>query len=433
MVENDIYNNEKKYLKFKNDYTTLAVPNFNKMRKYYCRNKENLKHFQRLFNHFEANDISYVRRMRLIESFKVILFVTEKLLEECTRDDINQIVAYAYSNFKSAKTVSDFKTDLKFMWKLILPDPDIYGRPDETMTPYVVRHLTSKVDKSRQTERKDKLGNNPLEIHRNFQKLVASFHAETHMQAYLMLVWDSLARPQEILYLKRGNVHLRDGYADIFLTEHGKEGIKRIQCFDSFPYIVEWLNRHPLKDDDAFLFVNTRDMKQLKPVTINKKIRTKLKQLNINIPITSYSIKRNGITYLDILGVPATDIQHRAGWTSTKQLQIYSKKDQDVAFKKRLADAGKLSDYEAQKYKQSVDLTQKCSSCGTLNKFTDEYCSSCRNPLFLDIGRSSKEYNVMKESFELLKNIMHKPNAIQELELAQKFQQFYKTEKTVYN
>lgn len=387
MAENDIYNSQKKYERFKVNYNAFDIKpdSSDKKRKYYCKNKINLKFFETLFTHFEATDISYARRNRLLNTFKVILFLTEKELSECNRDDINKILAYTNNTFNSPKSRSDFIKDLKHMWKIVLPELDEKNRPDESIIPYVVRHLSSKIDKSKEKARSDKMGSSPEEILETLNRLVSAFSNDPRMQAYLMLSWDSLARPQELLYLRKKDVELKDNYANIFLAEHGKEGTKRIQCSDSYEYLVNWLNKHPLKNSDAFLFVNlgnTNTYKQMTPENANKLIRTRCKKIGLDHKkITNYSIKRNGITYLDAVGTSATDIQLRAGWTSTDQLKIYSKKDQDMAFMRRLAEQGKLPPEEAKKYLMPENLSRSCTICGHINKFTNEYCDNCKRPL----------------------------------------------------
>ena len=55
MAENDIYNSKSRYEIFKKNLDLFAIPpkkrqdSWKKKGKYYCKNKENLKYFKRLF------------------------------------------------------------------------------------------------------------------------------------------------------------------------------------------------------------------------------------------------------------------------------------------------------------------------------------------------------------------------------------------------
>ncbi len=85
MTENDVYNSKKKYEKFKDNLELFTLkPEEGKMDrgkklKYYCRNPKNLEHFKKLFNYFEAKDLSYIRRNRSIDVMKLICYVAEKI------------------------------------------------------------------------------------------------------------------------------------------------------------------------------------------------------------------------------------------------------------------------------------------------------------------------------------------------------------------
>ena len=67
MAENDIYNNKKRYDNFIKNIPNLI--NKNVRSKYYCINKNNLKYFNRLISSFDVDDLSYIRRLRVLNSF----------------------------------------------------------------------------------------------------------------------------------------------------------------------------------------------------------------------------------------------------------------------------------------------------------------------------------------------------------------------------
>ncbi len=259
MAENDIYNSKEKYDKFKSTYRAFVNPPSDtekqnsgyKTRKYYCKNPENIVYFKTMFDKFEAKDISYVRRLRLINTMKLIMHATTKNLKDCDRPDVDKVVAFMHSVYNSPKSKSDFIIDIKYIWKVLLPEKDEKGRIDDTLVPYPVRHLSPKQDKSKEKLRDDKIG---IE---EFEKIIKAFNLDARMQAYLTIAFESLGRPQEVLYTKIKDVQIFDNYAKIFISEHGKEGVGFLQCIESFPYLAKWYNIHPLKHDpDAFLFIN---------------------------------------------------------------------------------------------------------------------------------------------------------------------------------
>ena len=379
MAEDDIYKSKQKYEHIKAHLEQFALPPVQRQgcepsKRYFCRNRVNLKYFRILFAHFESRDISFIRRIRLVQSMRLACFLTSKDLHDCTRDDLNQIAAGMHQIYSSSQSKQTFLKDVRHAWKILFPEKDAHGRPDETIVPYVVRHLSVKVDKSREKMRQDKL------TWDEFEKVVDYFGNEPRIQAYLTLALESLGRPQELLYLRIRNVELHDNYAKIYLSEHGKEGVGLLQCIDSYPYLLKWLNVHPLsKSPDAFLFVNTGDTNklcQLTPSNINRMIRAACEDLGLQKPVTCYSLKRNGVTIRRLRGESDMEIQHAARWSSTKQLKTYDLSTQDEAFKRELEKRGLLPSGPDAQF-----TTRKCQFCDKVSGFGEELCQQCHRPL----------------------------------------------------
>lgn len=337
MSEDDIYGSRERYELFMASLGEVIKKPTDKRAKYYCKNPENIKYFKKLGAHFDVKDLSYVRRLRVMHVLKFITFVIDKDLGVCDREDINKVVTHAHKTHKTPNSKRDIIKDLKCIWRILFPEKDSQSKVDETLTPYAVRHLSRKVDKSKEKLRNDRL--TPEE----FYKILTYFSKEPKMQAYLMLALESLGRPQEILFTKIRDYEFHDNFAKVWISEHGKEGCGFLQCIDSYPYVIEWYNKHPLK--------------------------SACKALGINKSITCYSLKRNGVTFRRLRGDSDTEIQHAARWTSTKQLQIYDMSTQQDAFNMELRKRGKLIENE----KESIDSSVKvCTFCSLMNQTVDE-------------------------------------------------------------
>jgi len=374
MAEDDIYHNKSRYEKFIANLDGLtkapkpSTATGRGIRKYYCKNPVNLIYFRNLDKHFQLKDNSYIRRLRLMRVFQIAVFVTEKELSQVTREDINEIVTFSHSVNLSPKSKADFIRDIRYIWKILFPETDERGRIDETEVPYVVKHLSAKIDRSRERLRDDKITPNETE------QLIGYFSKNPQMQFYIALSLESLTRPQEACYLRLKDIEMTDSYAKIWVSSHGKEGVKFLQCLDSFPYLIKWYEQHPYKNDkNSFLFL-AKGKRQLTPYNINKQLRFACKNLGIDKRITAYSLKRNGVTFARLRGDSDVQIQHRAGWTSTKQLKTYDMSDADDAFKRELAKRGIIKD------EQYSDLTPKIRQCicGATIGFAEKVCNKCK-------------------------------------------------------
>ncbi len=396
MADEDIYGNKRRYEKFKESLPNFCNPPTSSVSrtKYYCGNKINLKYFNRLFGYFELNDLSYIRRNRILDGMKLIVHVTGKDLKNCGRPDIDKIVIFMHKRNPSPDSKKTYIRIIKLIWKILFPETDERGRIDETISPYLVRHLSCKIDKSKQKMRKDKC---TLE---EYHRVIDYFSIDPRIQAFLSIIYEWLCRPQELLYSRVRDVELHKGYAKINISEHGKEGVKFVVSIDSYPYLLKWLEVHPFKsDENSFLFVNTGNTKtggQLTPYNVNKKIKKACKDLKINKPLTCYSFKRNGVTQAKKNGDSDVEIQHKAGWSSTKQLQTYDLTTQNDALEVTLRKKGLIVDDEANISTEAV----QCPFCGERAGFSDRICRKCRHPLDKKLALSEKEKN---DETELIK------------------------------
>jgi integrase len=398
MADNDIYDSKRGYEQIRDSLEGYLVPPSEMVRrgsrKYYIKNKENLRHFRKLMGSarekgiFDSRDTSYIRRLRLFRTLMIAAYILDKDFQVAEREDIDNLVAMANDINHSPKSKKDFNIDIKFLWKQLFPEKDEKGRIADNLAPYAVRHLSGKMDKSREKLRGDKFS---LE---EFERLISALGDDPRMQCLLTVTLESLSRPQELLGRRIRDLEMFDNYAKIYISEHGKEGVGFLRVIESYPYLVRWMNVHPLrKDPDAHLFVNTgrtNRNKQFKPFAANKIIRERCQKIGLRKPITLYSLKRNGVTLMRLSGKSDLEIQHTARWTTTKQIHTYDMSGQEESFKIELIKRGKIK-AEA-KYTEFQVTVKKCLFCNTENGMADSYCSKCQRPLDREaIEKEAKE------------------------------------------
>ncbi|MGA8082088.1 MAG: hypothetical protein WB988_09510, partial [Candidatus Nitrosopolaris sp.] len=77
---------------------------------------------------------------------------------------------------------------------------------------------------------------------------IIKYEPEIRDKAILALLWDLDARNHEITNLKIGNIRLRERYAEGEIPHDTKTGGGPILLTTSFPYVRDWLNKHPFKN-----------------------------------------------------------------------------------------------------------------------------------------------------------------------------------------
>jgi integrase len=386
-----------------------------KVGKYYCKNKDNMIYFDKLINFFEheGSHLSFINRITKINYLKVLTSLTKIELSEIesgdNRAEINKIVSKARNDIYSDDTMTYFIGDLKWLWKIFFPVKDGKGRINERETPYVVRHLSQKSDKSKQKAKKDRMTID------EYKKIINTLSDDTRIQFFCSLIYDSFGRPQELLYRKISDVQVFDNYAKIIISDHGKEGVGLLRCVDSFPYLLKHLENHPQKDNkNAWLFpvINgVNKFNQMSVASVNKKLRIVCKALNIDKPITAYSFKRNGISDARLNPkINDKQIQDRARWTTSKQLHTYDICGQEESFRSELIQRGLLKP-ETEADVGIAPTTKQCPFCNSINPIADKICFKCKRLLYReDIEaeelQKQKENKDLQEQMRLLQKEM---------------------------
>jgi len=418
MAEDDIYGSKAKYERFVRNIDTLIIepskrknPGQRRVAKYFCRNPANLAYFRRINAHFKAVDLSYVRRLRIFNTLVFVCDCTEKDLAACGRHDMNLIMERLHEVNKTIESKQTVIKQIKALWRVLFPELDGQGRPDETLTPYVVRHLSARMDISKRVERNDYF------TEEEYLKIINYLGHDPRLQAFFKISFECYARPQAMLYLKIGDVTLLDDYAEIECRAHGKEGPRLFPpVIASYPYLIKWLKEHPLKHDkNAYLFINTGNtnrLKQLRVEAINNALKKACKDLQIDKPIRCYSFKRTTINYDAENDENPITVMYNAGWTSISRFDSYKKKKPRHIYNRQLINKG-LKNEE----KPAINLKEqkKCHFCNTPVGFSEVICPQCSRPLDQqkiaekaeakeqEIGQLKQEISMLTKQFDSFK------------------------------
>ena len=192
MAENDIYDNKTKYEKEANNLDKLLLKPEEREKhshnsKYYVQNKVNLKYFRKLIDYFDLYDKSYVFRRRIIKSLKIITYICKKDIKLLQKQDWENTILYANKQFND-RSKKDYFKDKSYIFKIL------FGEESEQFK--LANSFKFRADKSRQKAREDKLE------WEEYEQIVSFFSNNPLMQCYLAVSFESLGRPQEILYLR---------------------------------------------------------------------------------------------------------------------------------------------------------------------------------------------------------------------------------------
>jgi site-specific recombinase XerD len=400
MVENDVYNNQGNYERILESLPQLVVPPEQRKTpyrsKYYCRNPANLRYFHRVISRIEAQDLSYIRRLRMLSVLLFIVHHTEKNLKDFHEEDIDRIATVMFQSQHTPTSQESFIRMTKRIWWILFKDRTLW------------QEIKARQDKSKQRQREDKV--TPEE----YKALFNYFSDNPEMQFVISIVNESLCRPAELVSLKIKDIEDHGDYA-LLNTERGKEGIKQLICIDSHPYLKKYLQTYSLRDNpDAYLFTNParKSNQSIHPRSINKRLQTAYAHLKINKPISLYALKRFGVTSKRLQGYTDNTIIKIAGWTSGRQLSTYDLSTQKEVVDELLVKKG-IKSSNGNGY--STLQPKTCVYCGKQDiDFHKDDCPQCLRPLNLE---------KIKKQMELAEVVKKLPNMEQLVATVQRLEQ----------
>ena len=232
------------------------------------------------------------------------------------------------------------------------------------------------------------------------------------IRCYQMVATDSSCRPHEILKLKIKDIVFKqiDGksYAEILVN--GKTGSRHIPLIHSIPYVKEWLDAHPIKNNPKAPFicavskglghmVTTDSLnktfhsykteyfpKLLDNPEVPQEDKNTIKAL-LSKPWNPYIFRHSALTNKSKF-LKEHILRSHAGWSINSNMpQVYLH---------YFGNESSESILEAYGLKPSVTQKDKlkpvtCPNCGTDNKIDSKFCSSCKLALTLQASLEAEE------------------------------------------
>jgi integrase/recombinase XerD len=254
---------------------------------------------------------------------------------------------------------------------------------------------------------------------------IIKYEPEIRNKAILALLWDLDARNHEITSLKIRNIRLRERYAEGEIPYNTKTGGGPILLTFSFPYVRDFLNKHPFKNTpEARLICNLQNGAPIKPEalwTMMKQLRHRIIQMLESGSISNieekqkleyllrtkkwnpYCLRHSAITY-DSDYLPEFAVKKKARWSmNSRQGSRYIKSRMGEDLKRAiLAQNGITLGDDDTMPKPAV---RDRSRCNLINTFENKYCSKCSYPLVPDAYEEIKaqedgRFKAMEQKYE---------------------------------
>lgn len=225
-------------------------------------------------------------------------------------------------------------------------------------------------------------------------------------KAFIAMLYEGGFRVGEIGGLAVKDVSF-DRYGAIAMV-NGKTGMRRVRLIWSTPYISQWLEVHPKRDDKKAALWLKSNGDGINYGTIKTQLRKIAKRAGIKKRVNPHNFRHSRSTHL-ASKLTESQMEEYLGWVQGSRMPaIY------VHMSGRDLDAGLLKMYGIEHEDiATVELAmQGCPHCGTMNTSGARRCINCRKPLHVEEVMEQEE--LTREIFEDFMELMaEKPELLE--------------------
>lgn len=320
------------------------------------------------------------RKRKYVQQWRFLARWLGMEFEDATKRDIRELVNEIKARYPDelhnkrsrAKTRRDYRQALKLLYTLLEGDED--GEP-----PSKVRWVKTGLKKA---ERKSPLTSSDM---LSIQERIWLIESARYLRdkAMIACLCDGL-RPDELLYMRVGDVKVRDGIA--WATVRGYKGERPVDFIFGTPFLLMWMEQHPFGNNPASpMWVHHRAM--------SEKQYVKYKRLEKIVPevVTRaeerYSLRRERTWAYLLRHSRATDLSKKLsdaemdeyfGWEKGSSMpQVYVHlSGKNVGNKIKRLHGIEVEDDDEEEY-----VLKRCPSCKRVNPPNGEKCYYCQESL----------------------------------------------------
>jgi integrase/recombinase XerD len=262
-------------------------------------------------------------------------------------------------------------------------------------------------------------------------QFIIKYESNKRNKAILALLWDLNARNHELTLLRIKNIRIKEKYGEGEVPYEAKTGSGPILLTLSFPYVRDWLNEHPFRNEaNARLICNIENGKPLLPGMVydtmyllkkrimrlvaseeikDAKEKEKLLYLLKTKKWNPYCIRHSSITS-DSDYLPEYALKKKVRWSmNSRQGSRYIKNRMGNDLKEKILEQNGII-LDISKVKRSTVID--CPRCTLINQLENKFCSKCSYPLKPEAYEElkEKEENEMKRMKQQINEMNNKFN-----------------------
>ena len=314
-----------------------------------------------------AQGLSKARVLRYLQDLPKLAEYLGKDFEKATKKDFENVLNKLESTDYAPQTKLDFKKSIKKFYKWLNGGEEC---PESVKWIKTGRKLNNK-----------KLPEELLT--EDDVKLMIESAFNPRDRAIISVLWESGCRAAELLTMDIKHIVFEESITRAIFQ--GKTGARRVPLLDSTPYISEWLNNHPLRDNpSAPLWVGIGTVGRNKPMSyaaFRKMLAEVAQKANVKCRVNPHNFRHSRATFL-ANHLTEAQMNQYMGWVPGSDMPATY-----VHLSGRDVDEAILKLRGIQPKKETVESTlapKKCPRCSMINKATGKFCMRCGSVLDLE-------------------------------------------------
>jgi len=334
---------------------------FERLEKNRSITEEDKEILEKYRDYLVSEGISFGRVGKYLSDFKRVSQLLCKRFSEANEEDMRRIVTTIMKNEEySPWTKRDFKIAIRKFYTWLRRTKEY--PPEVAWLNIHVKVNNMKINEDMLTEEE--------------VKRLIEFAPHIQDKAFISTLYESGCRIGELIYIRIKQVKFDEYGAQLFVT--GKTGFRRIRVVPCIPYLMDWINRHPHKENPkAFLWIN-RNLEPLSYNGIAQMLYRTAKKAGIKKRVNPHNFRHLRATFLANYLTEA-QMKEYFGWMQdSKMAGVY------VHLSGKNVDNALLKVYGIEnnnEKKESIFKPKECSRCEQVNQATNKFCSRCGMPL----------------------------------------------------
>jgi site-specific recombinase XerD len=195
---------------------------------------------------------------------------------------------------------------------------------------------------------------------------------DVQMKALVAVLWEGGFRVGELLSLRIKHVELEERLGRLVVD--GKTGMRRVVILLSLPYLTQWLNLHPCKEDPSSPLWLQRNGRPLNYPDVRKRLQDLARKAGVKKKVNPHGFRHARATFLSQHFTEAQLSQYLGWIPGTKMAAVY------VHLSGRDLEEPLLKLYGLQKEEAHEESSLKpltCWKCKTVNPADSIVCVKC--------------------------------------------------------